>query len=146
MRIRPVEPEDYVEWLRMRRALWNDYEESLFPGEMADILADADRQAVFVADRGDGRLGGFVELSIHPHAVGCETRNVGYLEGWYVDADIRRRGVGTSLLAAGEMWARRRGCRELASDAFIDNTLSLQAHLARGFSETGRLIHFKKRL
>lgn len=146
MDIRLAERGDHDEWLRMRHALWHDYDESLFLDEMRDILADADRQIVFVAACGAGRLGGFVELSIHPHAVGCDTRDVGYLEGWYVDDDLRRQGVGTALLEAGEDWARSKGCRELASDAYIDNILSFDVHLARGFTETERLIHFKKRL
>jgi len=55
----------------MRGALWPDCAIETLQAEMADILADRDKQAVFVAVRPTGGLGGFVEVSIHPHAIGC---------------------------------------------------------------------------
>jgi len=70
---------------------------------MASILAD-DSQAVFVAVRERGGLSGFAEVSIHPHALGCQTHPVGYLEGWWVDPDLRRTGLGRQLVAAAENW------------------------------------------
>lgn len=146
MKIRRVEPSDRAEWLRVRAALWADYDESQFPAETAEILADADGHAVFVIERDDGRLGGFAEIAIRGQAVGCETTGVGYLEGWYVDADLRQGGLGRKLLEAGEAWARSKGCREMASDADIHNAASLAAHAACGFREATRQVNFKKEL
>ncbi len=146
MQIRPVEPGDRGEWLRMRRALWSKCPIDTLEAEMATILAGRENQAVFVAARPTGRLGGFVEASIHPHAIGCQTHPVAYLEGWYVDPDLRRTGVGNALLAAAESWARAKGHREMASDTLFDNEAGLAAHQACGYAVTGRLIHFKKRL
>jgi len=71
---------------------------------------------------------------------------VAYLEGWYVESEWRRRGVGTALVAAAEAWARAQGCTELASDALPDNDTSAAAHLALGFTETVRIRCFKKQL
>ncbi|MGD2109804.1 MAG: GNAT family N-acetyltransferase [Phycisphaerae bacterium] len=130
----------------MRTALWPDSVEEMLEAEMADALADQQRQSVFVAVRPSGTLGGFIEISIHPHAVGCNTRSVGYLEGWYVDPDLRQTGVGRQLIAAAESWARARGCREMASDCYLDNDVSLTAHQACGYTVTRRLIHFMKKL
>ena len=113
---------------------------------MADIVADQEDQGVFVAVRTSGGLGGFVETSIHPHAIGCDTRRVGYVEGWYVDSDLRGSGVGRALVAKAESWARSKGCAEMASDTLADNEAGLAAHQACGYVETGTLIHFKKRL
>lgn len=113
---------------------------------MVDILADKEHQAVFVAARPNGRLGGFIEVSIHPHAIGCETRNVGYIEGWYSDPDLRRSGTGRDLIAAAESWARAKGCREMASDSLQDNKVGIAAHQACGYTVTGTLVHFMKRL
>lgn len=146
MMIRRIEQGDHDAWLRLRRAFRPECATDTFEAEMADILADRDNQAVFVAVRPAGGLGGFVEASIHPHAIGCDTRPVGYLEGWYVDADLRRTGVGRGLLAAAESWARSKGCLEMASDTWFDNEVGLASHQACGYTVTGKLIHFKKRL
>jgi aminoglycoside 6'-N-acetyltransferase I len=129
----------------MRKALWPESPDGALRAEMTTIVAD-DNQAVFVAVRDDGGLGGFAEVSIHPHAIGCETHPVGYLEGWWVDPDLRRTGLGRQLIAAAEDWARTKGCREFASDAEIDNDVSITAHAALGFQQTGRLVHFRKPL
>lgn len=143
MKIRPLEPADYDEWSRMRLTLWPDQEPADLRREMKEILADP-RQPVFVAERSDGRLGGFLEASIHIDTYGCDTKPVGYIEGWYVDADLRRTGVGGELMAAAETWAAAQGYQEMASDCEIDNLISLQAHQALGYEEVERLIHFRK--
>ena len=49
-------------------------------------------------------------------------------------------------MAAAETWAGERGYTEIASDAVIDNLLSERAHLALGFVEVERAIHFRKDL
>ena len=102
--------------------------------------------AVIVADRGDGSLAGFVEIGSRNYAEGCETTPVAYLEGWYVDSDVRRTGLGTNLLKAAESWALAHGFSEIASDTELDNDVSLQAHTRLGFEEVERQICFKKRL
>ena len=102
--------------------------------------------AVIVADRGNGALAGFAEVGSRNYAEGCVTTPVAYLEGWYVDPDVRGTGLGARLLAAVETWAREQGFTELASDAEIENTVSLEVHLALGFEEVERQICFRKRL
>lgn len=95
----------------------------------------------------DGRVVGFVEVGLRSHADECDMRRpVGFIEGWYVEADHRRRGVGGALVRAAEDWARSHGCTEMASDAEIDNGVSLEAHQALGFEVVGRCVHFKKPL
>lgn len=130
----------------MRQALWHDFSPDLLDSEIQEILADLENLPVFVAVRPGGACGGFVEAAIRPYADGCDTRSVGYIEGWYVDEDLRQQGVGAALIAAAEDWARRRGCQEMASDCLLENQVSLQAHLALGFQEKERLIHFCKKL
>ncbi len=143
--VRPAYPPDRAEWLRMRLALWPDEDGSHEPDIAAHFAARPPDTAVFVAVR-PGGLCGFVEASIRPTAEGCGPRPVGYVEGWYVDADRRRQGVGRLLVAAAERWAAARGCAEMASDALWDNATSHAAHRALGFEEVGRLVHFRKRL
>ena len=144
-RVRRLEPVDRDDWRRMRHALWPDesHEESV--RGMAEWEARADT-VVFVAVRPDDSVCGFVEAGSRAYADGCETSPVGYIEGWYVDPDVRREGYGRALLAAAEGWARVKGYREMASDALIDNETSRRAHLASGYEEVGRVIQFRKSL
>jgi aminoglycoside 6'-N-acetyltransferase I len=144
--IRRVEPRDEDEWLRMRRTLWPECPLDEHLSEIAEYFSGEQRWATFVAARPEGGLCGFLEASIRPFAEGCHTRPVGYIEGWYVDADVRRQGIGGKLVRAAESWAVAQGCREMASDCTIDNEISVQAHRALGYTETGRMIHFKKSL
>ncbi len=102
--------------------------------------------AVYVADRGNGSLAGFVEIGSRDYAEGCETTPVAYVEGWYVDPDVRRTGLGTDLLRAAESWALANGFSEIASDTELDNDVSLQAHVRLGFEEVERQICFIKSL
>lgn len=145
MLIRLYRPEDYAEWLRMRLSLWPDGSEAAWQNEMREMLADP-HQPVFVAERPGGKLGGFLEVSLRRYADGCDSSPVGYLEGWYVDEDLRRQGVGAQLVRAAEAWARSQGCTEMGSDTEIENLTSFQAHLALGYEEAERLIHFRKTL
>lgn len=123
----------------MRDALW--------PGQTVDDmrqwLARPDA-TVIVADRGHNRLGGFIELGERSIGESCETSPVGYVEGWWVDADLRGHGIGRELIEAGEQWARSRGYRELGSDTEPENTTSQAAHRRLGFEEVARLVVYRK--
>lgn len=143
--IREYRDGDRAEWLRMRRLLWEDCPRKQHEAEADGILGSA-VEAVFLAERPGGGLCGFVEASIRPWAIGCEPGPVGYVEGWFVDEDARRRGVGRALVAAAEAWAWSRGCRQMASDAELWNDVSHQAHGRLGFVEAARLVLYKKNL
>src|SRR5512143_3155953 len=112
MIIRPVQPSDAAEWLRMRMALWPDSTCEKEAEEIAHFLAVPPRpplpmlHAAFVCPCPEAGLCGLVEVSIHATAPGCTTDRIGYLEAWYVDADWRGLGVGRTLVQAAENWAR----------------------------------------
>ena len=146
MHIRAIRPDDRAEWIRMRDILW--------PGSRTDHELETERfftqpdasLATFVVDRLDGRLGGFIELSERPYAEGCTSPPVAYIEGWYVDSDLRRQGLAAALVRAGEEWARNRGLEEMASDAELENDISISAHKALGYEEKVRIVCFRKGL
>jgi aminoglycoside 6'-N-acetyltransferase I len=98
-----------------------------------------------VAARPGGGLAGFLELSVRSYAEGC-TGPVPYVEGWHVDADVRRQGVGRALVARAEAWARERGYTEIASDTEVERAHSIRAHRALGFEEVERIVVFRKAL
>jgi aminoglycoside 6'-N-acetyltransferase I len=137
-----LQPTDLDEYVRMRKMLWPDCSEEMHRLEVAEQLGD--NAAVFVYRRENGRLGAFVELSIRDRVDGSTSSRVGYVEGWYVDEDLRGRRLGAQLIAAAEKWTRERGLTELASDAELENKGSIAAHHALGFKETFRLVHFLK--
>jgi aminoglycoside 6'-N-acetyltransferase I len=130
----------------MRLALWPEADAASHRSEMA-LLASKPDVVVFVAVRPDDvHLAGFAEVGTRPYADGCVTSPVAYLEGWYVDADMRRRGVGAALIRAAEAWARAKGVQEFASDALLDNVISHRAHEALGFAEVERAVRYRKAL
>ena len=143
--IRRAAPEDKREWLRMRLALWPYGTEVDFSYDMDRLLASPD-DAIFFASRADGSLCGFLEAGTRDYGEGCETSPVGYIEGWYVDEDMRRQGIGGMLFRAAEDWARTKGYSEMASDTWLENEGSIAAHLKLGYEEAERLVHFVKRL
>jgi aminoglycoside 6'-N-acetyltransferase I len=146
MLIRHATHNDRAEWLRMRLALWPACSLEDHHSEMQEQLDDPTRYAVFVVARGAGKSGGFLEASLRTYADGCRTSPVGYIEGWYVDADLRQQGWGGELVTAAEQWASAQGCTEMASDCELDNDVSFRAHLALGYEEVDRAIQFRKSL
>ena len=144
--IRTFREDDLGEWYRLRRLLWDETAEDEHKEEMMNIIEHSDTQFVVVADNGGGRLLGFLEASIRPFVEDCSTDHVGYLEGWLVDPEFRRCGIGRGLVDHAEKWARSHGCTEMASDAEVDNETSIAAHHQLGYDETSRLVHFRKDL
>jgi aminoglycoside 6'-N-acetyltransferase I len=146
MQIRAIRPEDRREWVRMRDLLWPDSLED-HERDTLEYFAWPDQSlATFVVDRLDGRLGGFIELGQRNYAEDCTTSPVAYIEGWFIDEDLRRQGLGTALVREGERWARERGLREIASDVVIDNEISIRSHKAIGYEEVVRIVCFRKDL
>jgi aminoglycoside 6'-N-acetyltransferase I len=130
----------------MRSALW-PHGASEHPREIDAYLADcAAGSAVLVAENPGGGLSGFLEARVRNYADGCSTSPVAYIEGWYVDPEFRRAGVGSALLDAAENWGLSLRLTEMASDSDLGNELGQQAHLARGFQEVGRVVRFRKAL
>jgi len=145
IRVRSATKDDAAAWLRMREALWPDGGSShaaeiqkYFAGQLQMPL-----EVLLAVDAADAVVG-FAELSIRSYAEDCVTDRIAYLEGWYVEPQVRRRGVGRALVAAAERWALHQGCSEFGSDALIDNEESAAAHRALGFEETAQIQCFRR--
>lgn len=143
--VRRFRESDWGDWLRMSMSLFPNTGHEDHEGDMRRLLERADA-AVFIAERPDGTICGYVEVGSRPYVDGCETSPVGYIEAWWVDPDVRRAGVGRALLAAAEEWARGRGYAEMGSDALLDNIASHEAHRRSGYEEVDRIVQFRKPL
>lgn len=136
----------------MRVLLWPDgsadehrheLEAFLIEGKSPSILP----AAILVAELPDRSLAGFVEVGLRSVSDGCDpAQPAGYLEGWFVFEEHRRRGIGAQLVRAAEDWSRAQGCVEMGSDTWIDNETSQQAHQALGYEVVDRVVVFRKRL
>jgi len=143
--IRPATLRDLPEWIRMRALLWPECPAEEHLSE-ARAMLDAKDETAFVAARDGAGLTGFVEVRLRPYADGCSSSPVGFVEGWYVDIDARRCGIGAGLVRAAEAWAVSRGCSEMASDALLENYLSQAAHGGIGYEEVERVVRYRKAL
>lgn len=138
---------DQPGWLDFRLALWPDASADDHRGYMAISLAQPERFLQLMMYDAQRRPVGFIEGSIRGDYVnGTESSPVGFVEGVYVAPEWRRKGVARQLFDAIGDWARARGCRELASDALLDNVTSQRAHVALGFRETERVVYFTRKL
>jgi aminoglycoside 6'-N-acetyltransferase I len=145
VRVSPARKPDHADWLDLRNALWPGGRD----GEhRADIEAhdEAASSPICLIARDEAGLAlGFAEAALrHDYVNGCETSPVAFLEGIYVRPEVRGRGVARKLVAAVEAWAVGLGCTEFASDAAVDNAGSHAMHKALGFTETQRVVYFRK--
>jgi aminoglycoside 6'-N-acetyltransferase I len=147
MNIREVKMTDKSEWARMRDSLWPG-SPSEHPEEIDRFFSNDHQHMVqaYVLERNSGKLGGFIELNVRNYAEGTASSKVPYIEGWYVDEDLRGRGYGKKLLATAEAWALERGFDEVASDTDPANKTSIAVHEALGFKEVDRKVCFLKKL
>jgi len=143
--IREAVESDRANWVRLREALW--------PGSLSDHEAETRKHfenpakvpVVFVAEA-DERVVGFLELDCRKYAPGCRSSPVPFIEGWYVEAGLRRHGIGRALVEAAEEWARVAGHHEIASDAEVENADGIAAHHALGYQEVERVVCFRRSL
>lgn len=147
MQIRETADTDDPDWLALRSAFIPEIDPSEQPGFLARFAQQSAGFTAFVAYAGDGEAVGFAEVSIRTDYVnGCRYRPALFLEGIYVDPAHRGQGVARALCQAAGEWGRQHGCREFASDVYLDDHDSLAAHAGLGFEETERVVYFRKDL
>lgn len=149
--IRQARLSDQHELARMRELLWPESSLEEHRREIASILDSGKYgtlpMAILVSQSENAALTGFIEIGLRSHADGCDTAHpVGFVEGWFVHKAFREQGIGRALMSAAEDWARSQGCLEIASDTWIDDDMSIDAHQALGFEVVDRCVHFRKLL
>ena len=129
--IRPMAAQDLQQVMAIAAAAkeasqWSrlDYEHVLQPASAT--LA----RGGWVAEDGAG-LVGFAVASHLPAAAEAE------IESLVVDAQYRRRGIGSDLLAACKTWAADQGALGLRLEVRASNTAAVALYHLRGFSQAG---------
>ncbi len=133
--VRLLKQSDIPAVLQMMYRLWLDF----------DGKHDFEKETVFVWEEG-GVLSGFITVSVRPWVDGAESAPCPHIEGWYVEPNQRKQGIGKALVKAAEEWCIQQGYTEITSDALLDNAVSISAHKAIGFQPTEQLQFFKKKL
>jgi aminoglycoside 6'-N-acetyltransferase I len=141
-----VNPDD-ADWLTLRAEFIPEEPLAAQRAFLRRFLKDSFAFQAFVArDPREGLLG-LAEVSVRTDFVnGCEHRPVLFLEGIFTRPQHRGRGVARALCEAAGDWGREHGCREFASDVYLDDEQSLGAHRRLGFDETERVVYFRKPL
>src|SRR5215475_12791512 len=121
--IRPAQPSDRNDLVRMRVALWPDSSAEEHDQELTAILEGKPvvtlPLTILVAENNDRMLVGFLEVDLRSHADGwCPARPVGYVGGWYVAAGCGYRRTGNNLLREADDWARGQCGVERAGDTW----------------------------
>lgn len=143
--IRQATADDAAAVAALAMKLWPHHGPEEMEAEYAEMLA-GDVCGVFVFVAGDAPAG-FAQCQLRRDYVeGSGSSPVGYLEAIWVDAEHRRKGIASELLARCEQWAKTKGCTEFASDCELANTQSERFHKGVGFREANRIICFIKRL
>ncbi len=146
MNIRSTTDTADKDWLSLRAEFFPED----FAGEHRQFLQSLDpdsRFTAFIANDEAGKAMGFAEVAIrHDYVNGCQHRPALFLEGIFVRPEHRGKGIAHALCQAAASFGVQRGCKEFASDVEIDDANSLAAHAALGFTETERVVYFRKLL
>jgi aminoglycoside 6'-N-acetyltransferase I len=143
--IRQMGVADRLVWAGMRAVLWPDETPQQHAEGINQVLKDGGAWG-FIAETSAGAGVGFAEIAIRKYANGCDSSPVAFLEGIWVSEEFRRCGIGAQLVSHIETFLAARGFHELGSDTPLDNVESQSAHLGWGFSETERVVYFRKLL
>lgn len=136
---------DLEAWARLRHALWPRDTPAHHRAALARSLQAPGTAVGFLARDHDGAAIAFAEATLRTDYVnGCSTAPVVFLEGLYVQPDRRRSGIARRLCSAVERWGREHGCSEFASDAELANKAAQTMHRALGFTETERVVFYRR--
>ena len=143
--IRQAATEDLSILAGLAVQMWKEHSVQELIDDFSEIMSKEDARFFLKYDQ-DSPVG-FAQCQLrHDYVEGTDSTPVGYLEGIFVKEEFRHKGYAKELLKECEKWAKGKGCKEFASDCELENSNSLQFHLAMGFYEANRIICFTKEL
>ena len=151
LRIRPAEPADAAELVALATAVSAEPEGWLLADRRWRSVGDERRYiralrrhpdaALLVAAADGAGLVGRLSITRDPHPASGHVADVGLM----VAASHRRRGVGTALLEAAELWARRGSISKLELHVFPHNEPAIALYEKLGYEREGvRRNHYRR--
>ena len=157
------------ELLQMRKQLFFDCPTEELRREIEENRTGAEHPyyedvIIFVYEKADGTLGGFVEISairtdkidnFSLYAEYCADVKIKStlprLEAWYVNEELRCQKIGMTLVKAAEGWAVEKCFHMVLSDTDTFRNASILAHQSMGYEVVAQipdkeLVLFLKRL
>ena len=143
--IKKATPNDTRKLAELAIQMWSNHTVSELEADFADIINSND--AVCFIKYVDDTPVGFAQCQLrYDYVEGIHSSPVGYLEGIFVLPEYQHKGHAKELLHECELWAKEKGCSEIASDCELDNINSFNFHMAMDFEEANRVICFRKEL
>lgn len=140
-----MNPDDIPAVTDMAQVLYREEDGEMLRREFQDILLN-DKETVFVAKEQE-ELVGFLHMALrYEYVEGAGEPPVAYMEGIYIAPAFRKQNIARQLTQAGEKWAQVKGCRQIASEAEIENISSQDFHQKIGFREVNCTVSFSKDL
>jgi len=141
--IKRATKEDLSAWLLMRGKLWPRCSDVRHRDEVRRTLRNPNRLAAFLSFL-EGRPVGLLEMSIREEVDGCINSPAAFIEGWFVEEQERRKGIGSRLLWAAEQWAISKKCHEIGSDSEVGNVVAILSHQSCGYTQIETVVKFVK--
>lgn len=145
LRLSEATRRDVEVWRAMRADLYSGIDEAFNEFEVALILDSGDRACLLVRAPNDDAVG-FIEVSLRNVVDGCLGGPVGYIEGIYLVPSWRGLGLGPGMIEAVSEWFRSQGCRDMATDAELENSEAQEFWSDLGFEETWRIVQYRRSL
>jgi aminoglycoside 6'-N-acetyltransferase I len=138
---------DHIAWLSMRQALWMGSDATTQAARDGTLITDPDRfgalaYEVFLSFD-DEEPTGFIEVSLRDDIDAFGRRQVGYVEGVFVESLYRGEGIGRALIRSAAEWTFSKSVRELVADVLDDNPEGLAFHERCGFNRVGERLAAK---
>lgn len=115
MDIRVATLEDVQIVAKLAIQMWKPHTIEELARKFYDYISQ-DKGRVFIAVADAGAVG-FAQCGLrHDYVDGTASSPVGYLEGIFIKAEYRKRGLARDLLETCQKWAKEQGCTEFASD------------------------------
>ena len=140
-----IDREDFTVWKEMRNALYKGVDDK-FHNEEMNWIYQADDKAAFFILTAQNDITGFTELSIRNTVDGCIGDHIGYLEGLYLKPEYRQQQLGLETVNEAIIWFKAHDCNVIATDTELVNTEAQSFFSHIGFSETWKIVQFKKDL